>query len=64
MTNEYDKDIIRIDSTDYKVIQKYFLDLYISCNDYKKTNPTKKYSIDCSPYYKNFVFYSQKTNTV
>ena len=39
MPDEYDKDIIHItssDSSDYKVIQKYFLNLYISCNKYNK----------------------------
>ena len=66
MPHEYDKDIIHItssDSSDYKVIQKHFLNLYISCNKYNKKYPTKEDSIDCSHYYKNFLFYSQKTNT-
>ena len=63
MNHECDKDIIHINSSDYKLIQKYFLDLYISCNEYKKKNPAKEYRIDCSPYYKNFIFYSEKTNT-
>ena len=62
MNQEYDNDIIHIHSSDYKQIQQYFFDLYISCKEYKKMNPTKEKSIDCSRYYRNFLYYSGKTH--